>query len=65
MRQYRVSSGVFEVCWDKEGGRLAACLSNKTVSHFEGRDGGGVGSNVQIFFFFHSMCPFVLSARFI
>ena len=32
IRQYRGSSGIFEVCWDKDRGRVAACLSNKTVS---------------------------------
>ena len=31
VRQNRGSSGIFEVCWDKDGGRVAACLSDKTV----------------------------------
>ena len=34
VKQYRGASGIFEVCWDKEGGRLAACFSNNTVSPF-------------------------------
>ena len=32
VQQYRGSSGIFEVCWDKAGGKLAACFSNNTVS---------------------------------
>ena len=32
VKQYRGSSGIFEVCWDKDGTKLAACFSNNMVS---------------------------------
>ncbi len=32
VRQYKSSSGIFEVCWSRDGGKLAACCSNNTVS---------------------------------
>lgn len=32
VKQYRGASGIFEVCWDRDGSKLAACFSNNTVS---------------------------------
>ncbi len=34
VKQYKGSSGIFEVCWDRDGRKLAACFSNNTVSYF-------------------------------
>ena len=31
VRQYKGASGIFEVCWSKDGDKLAACYSNNTV----------------------------------
>ncbi|KAJ1701609.1 hypothetical protein LUZ63_001388 [Rhynchospora breviuscula] len=31
LRTYRGGGGIFEVCWNKEGDKLAACFSNNTV----------------------------------
>ncbi|KAL6841150.1 hypothetical protein ACP4OV_029119 [Aristida adscensionis] len=31
LRTYRGSGGIFEVCWNKEGSKIAACFSNNTV----------------------------------
>eukprot|EP00252_Welwitschia_mirabilis_P025248 TRINITY_DN7803_c0_g1_i2.p1 TRINITY_DN7803_c0_g1~~TRINITY_DN7803_c0_g1_i2.p1 ORF type:complete len:276 (+),score=43.48 TRINITY_DN7803_c0_g1_i2:42-869(+) len=31
IRTYRGSGGIFEVCWNKEGDKVAACFSNNTV----------------------------------
>ena len=31
MKQYKGTSGIFEVCWSKAGDKLAACYSNNTV----------------------------------
>ncbi len=31
VRTYRGTSGIFEVCWNKDGDKLAACYSNNTV----------------------------------
>ena len=33
VKQYRGASGIFEVCWDKEGGRLAASPTTRSVQH--------------------------------
>ena len=32
IKQYKGSSGIFEVCWNKDGSKLAASLANNTVS---------------------------------
>ena len=32
VKQYKGSSEIYEVCWNKDGGKLAASLSNNTVS---------------------------------
>ena len=34
VRQYQGGSGIFEVCWNKDGNKLAACFSDNTVSFF-------------------------------
>uniref|UniRef100_A0A0E0DB39 LisH domain-containing protein n=1 Tax=Oryza meridionalis TaxID=40149 RepID=A0A0E0DB39_9ORYZ len=31
LKTYRGSGGIFEVCWNKEGSKIAACFSNNTV----------------------------------
>ncbi|MCO5571213.1 hypothetical protein L7F22_024948 [Adiantum nelumboides] len=31
VRTYRGSGGIFEVCWNREGDKVAACFSNNTV----------------------------------
>ena len=31
LRTYRGSGGIFEVCWNKDGDKVAACFSNKIV----------------------------------
>jgi transducin (beta)-like 1 len=31
VKTFRGSGGIFEVCWNKEGSKLAACFSNNTV----------------------------------
>ncbi|KAJ7538934.1 hypothetical protein O6H91_11G068900 [Diphasiastrum complanatum] len=31
VKTYRGSGGIFEVCWNKEGDKVAACFSNNTV----------------------------------
>jgi len=31
VRTFRGSSGIFEVCWNKDGNKVAACYSNNTV----------------------------------
>ena len=31
VRQYKGASGIFEVCWSKDGDKLSACYSNNTV----------------------------------
>ncbi|KAL5993890.1 hypothetical protein ACLOJK_038247 [Asimina triloba] len=31
VKTYRGSGGIFEVCWNKEGDKIAACYSNNTV----------------------------------
>ena len=37
VKQYKGSSGIFEVCWNKDGNKLAASLSNNTVSSIHDR----------------------------
>jgi transducin (beta)-like 1 len=31
LKTYRGTGGIFEVCWNKEGSKIAACFSNNTV----------------------------------
>lgn len=31
VKTYSGNGGIFEVCWNKEGDKIAACLSNNTV----------------------------------
>ncbi|VAH45718.1 unnamed protein product [Triticum turgidum subsp. durum] len=31
LKTFRGSGGIFEVCWNKEGSKIAACFSNNTV----------------------------------
>ncbi len=31
VRSYKGSAGIYEVCWNREGDRVAACFANKTV----------------------------------
>jgi transducin (beta)-like 1 len=31
VRTYRGNGGIFEVCWNKDGDKVAACFSNNTV----------------------------------
>lgn len=31
LKQYRGTSGIFEVCWDRDGNKLAACFSDSKV----------------------------------
>lgn len=31
LKTYRGTGGIFEVCWNKEGTKIAACFSNNTV----------------------------------
>lgn len=31
VRTYRGKGGIFEVCWNKDGDKVAACFSNNTV----------------------------------
>jgi WD40 repeat protein len=31
VKTYRGSGGIFEVCWNREGDKVAACFSNNTV----------------------------------
>ncbi len=32
VKTYKGLGGIFEVCWNKDGDKIAACFSNKTVS---------------------------------
>ena len=32
VRTFRGAGGIFEVCWNREGTRVAACFSNKTIA---------------------------------
>ena len=32
MRTYKGEGGIFEVCWNKDGSKIAACFSNNRVS---------------------------------
>jgi len=32
VKSYRGGGGIFEVAWNKEGDRLAACITNNTVT---------------------------------
>ena len=32
MRTYKGEGGIFEVCWNKDGSKVAACFSNNRVS---------------------------------
>lgn len=34
VRRYRGDSGIFEVCWNKDGNKLAASFSDHKVSYF-------------------------------
>ena len=50
VRQYKGSSGIFEVCWSRDGHKLAASFSDNTVSgvtqcgkHLGWRGGGVCG----------------------
>lgn len=31
LKTYRGGGGIFEVCWNREGDKIAACFSNNTV----------------------------------
>jgi len=31
VRTYKGNGGIFEVCWNKDGDKVAACFSNNTV----------------------------------
>ena len=35
VKQYRGSSGIFEVCWNRDGSKLAASFANNTVSLYD------------------------------
>mmetsp|Transcript_10874 Transcript_10874/g.34604 ORF Transcript_10874/g.34604 Transcript_10874/m.34604 type:complete len:495 (+) Transcript_10874:232-1716(+) len=35
IKTFRGSGGIFEVCWNKEGDKVAACFSNNTVCVFD------------------------------
>ena len=32
LKTFKGEGGIFEVCWNKEGDKVAACFSNSTVS---------------------------------
>ncbi|KAI3867039.1 hypothetical protein MKW98_000252 [Papaver atlanticum] len=36
VKTYNGSGGIFEVCWNKEGDKIAACFANNTVTHLVG-----------------------------
>lgn len=31
VKTYRGSGGIFEVCWNRDGGKIAACFSKSSV----------------------------------